>query len=175
METLEYSNGEITILWKPKICKHAGVCVAMLPKVYDPKARPWIRAENATTQELINQVAKCPSGALSIKTDVLFMEKNRTMESTKVVLENDHRGEVQVFDGDLKAGKMDIAIHGGKLTVFHTEVDPKFEGRGFAKSLLNQLVRYAKEHALKIIPRCPYVHAQFQRHPAEYSDIWFNG
>lgn len=67
METHEYSNGEITILWKPALCKHSGVCVRTLPQVYDPKAHPWIKIENATSEELLNQVAKCPSGALSIK------------------------------------------------------------------------------------------------------------
>lgn len=63
----EYSNGEITILWKSEKCIHSGICVQTLPKVYDPKAKPWIKAENATSQELFDQVAKCPSGALSIK------------------------------------------------------------------------------------------------------------
>lgn len=67
MERKEYSNGEITILWKPKLCIHSGVCVKTLPKVYNPNERPWIKPENATTQEIIDQVAKCPSGALSIK------------------------------------------------------------------------------------------------------------
>lgn len=67
MDTLEYSNGEITILWKPKICTHSAVCVKSLPNVYNPKARPWIRIENASTAELLDQVSKCPSGALSIK------------------------------------------------------------------------------------------------------------
>jgi uncharacterized Fe-S cluster protein YjdI len=71
MEKLEYSNGEITLLWKPKVCIHSGVCVKTLPQVYDPKARPWIRLENATTRELIHQVGRCPSGALSIKDDQL--------------------------------------------------------------------------------------------------------
>lgn len=67
METHEYTNGEITILWKPTLCIHAGVCVKMLPKVYNPKDRPWIKPENATTEELKVQIAKCPSGALSYK------------------------------------------------------------------------------------------------------------
>lgn len=67
MEEHLYSNGEITIVWKPKLCEHAAVCVKLLPKVYNPKARPWIQPENATSDELRNQVSKCPSGALSIK------------------------------------------------------------------------------------------------------------
>lgn len=61
----EYSNGEITIKWQPKICQHAGICVGALPKVYNPNASPWIAVENATTQEFKNQISKCPSGALS--------------------------------------------------------------------------------------------------------------
>jgi uncharacterized Fe-S cluster protein YjdI len=61
----EYSNGEITIKWQPKLCQHAAVCVKTLPKVYNPNNSPWITMENATTEALINQVHKCPSGALS--------------------------------------------------------------------------------------------------------------
>lgn len=67
METHEYNAGKITILWKPKVCIHAGVCVKMLPKVYNPKERPWIKTENATAEELKNQIEHCPSGALSYK------------------------------------------------------------------------------------------------------------
>ncbi|AKP50665.1 (4Fe-4S)-binding protein [Cyclobacterium amurskyense] len=61
----EYSNGEITIKWQPKKCQHAGVCVKMLPKVYNPQNKPWIAIENASTENLTNQVKKCPSGALT--------------------------------------------------------------------------------------------------------------
>ena len=34
---IEYTNGELTIIWQPGLCQHAGVCVKMLPKVYNPK------------------------------------------------------------------------------------------------------------------------------------------
>lgn len=64
----EYTNGEVTILWEASKCTHAGICVKTLPEVYNPKARPWIKAENApSSQALIDQVALCPSGALRIK------------------------------------------------------------------------------------------------------------
>ncbi|MDG4950347.1 (4Fe-4S)-binding protein [Weeksellaceae bacterium KMM 9724] len=67
MKTHEYSNGEVTILWKPDKCIHSGICVKTLPEVYNPKERPWIKPNNATTEQILDQVAKCPSGALSIK------------------------------------------------------------------------------------------------------------
>ncbi len=61
----KYANKDITIVWQPKICKHAAICVKSLPNVYKPKDKPWITIENASTEELINQINKCPSGALS--------------------------------------------------------------------------------------------------------------
>ena len=67
MSEHEYTNGDVTIIWKPELCAHAGICVKMLPKVYNPKNRPWIKPENATSAEIIKQVNQCPSGALSIK------------------------------------------------------------------------------------------------------------
>lgn len=63
----EYPNGEISVIWKPELCQHAGVCVKLLPKVYNPKEKPWIKVENATTEALKNQISKCPSGALSYR------------------------------------------------------------------------------------------------------------
>lgn len=69
METKEYTNGEITIVWKQELCTHSAMCVKTLPQVYNPRERPWIKMENATSDELRAQVAKCPSKALSIKED----------------------------------------------------------------------------------------------------------
>jgi len=66
-KVIGYTNGEITIMWKPEKCQHAGICVKMLPEVYNPKDRPWVKPENASTQQLIEQINKCPSGALTYR------------------------------------------------------------------------------------------------------------
>lgn len=60
----EYDNGEVVITWLPERCTHSGRCVRGLPAVFDPKKKPWIEIGNATSDELVNQVKKCPSGAL---------------------------------------------------------------------------------------------------------------
>lgn len=64
-KTVEYTNGEITIVWQPNLCIHAAKCVGTLPNVYKPKDSPWVQIENASTDELIAQIGLCPSGALS--------------------------------------------------------------------------------------------------------------
>ncbi|HOZ88194.1 MAG TPA: (4Fe-4S)-binding protein [Bacteroidia bacterium] len=60
-----YRNSEINILWQPGLCIHSGICFKGLPEVFDPRRKPWIIAGNAETQTMIDQVKKCPSGALS--------------------------------------------------------------------------------------------------------------
>ena len=63
---LSYKNDEITVLWKPELCKHSGRCVTQLPQVFDIKAKPWINVAGADAETIRTQVAKCPTGALSI-------------------------------------------------------------------------------------------------------------
>ena len=65
MATKEYSNGEITVIWKPKLCIHSGNCTKRLPEVFKPNIRPWVQIKKASTEEIKNAVEACPSGALS--------------------------------------------------------------------------------------------------------------
>lgn len=89
----EYTNGTITVVWKPGKCIHAKNCVNMLPEVYDPQARPWINVANASSEELEAQIKTCPSGALTYYwndgTKASATEDPATAEETKVeVIEN---------------------------------------------------------------------------------------
>ena len=66
--TKTYSNGEVTIVWKPSACIHSTNCwkkAGSLPEVFNPSEKPWIKPENASTERIIEQIKKCPSGALS--------------------------------------------------------------------------------------------------------------
>jgi uncharacterized Fe-S cluster protein YjdI len=61
-----YPKENIKVGWESEKCIHAAFCAKGLPSVFKPKDRPWIQVEGASTQEITDQVAKCPSGALSI-------------------------------------------------------------------------------------------------------------
>lgn len=63
--TKKYTNGEVTIVWKPEACIHSTNCFRGLGDVFDPKKKPWVNPQGADTQRIINQIKKCPSGALS--------------------------------------------------------------------------------------------------------------
>jgi predicted GNAT family acetyltransferase len=70
-------------------------------------------------------------------------------------------------------GEMVFTATPEMLTVHHTKVHKELEGKGVAGKLLAYMVAYARERHLKVLPLCPYVHAQFKRHPDQYDDIWF--
>lgn len=68
METSkEYSNGEVIVVWKPSECIHSGNCFRGLKEVFDPRKRPWVTLEGSTTDKIVSQIDKCPSGALSYR------------------------------------------------------------------------------------------------------------
>ena len=64
-----YQKEDIKVVWNQELCQHAGECVKGSPKVFNPNERPWIKTGGASKDEIIATVAKCPSGALSIKKD----------------------------------------------------------------------------------------------------------
>ncbi len=102
----EYTNGELTIVWKPAKCIHAAECVKALPKVYDPNRKPWIIAEGADTKALKEQIGKCPSGALSYFMNGEENKEEHSLETKVEVLENGPLlvyGTLSVVDKDGKA------------------------------------------------------------------------
>lgn len=65
-KTHSYTNGEVTVEWRPELCKHAARCATQLPQVFNPAAKPWVNMDGATSKEIAEQVARCPTGALKM-------------------------------------------------------------------------------------------------------------
>lgn len=94
------------------------------------------------------------------------------MEDVKLQLDEKGQGHFYIAETEEQVAEMVVSISNGLLTVYHTEVLPKAEGKGLAKQLLTAMVDHARKNGLKVIPLCPYVHAQFKRHPDIYADVW---
>jgi len=64
---IKYHNEDIIVVWKPEFCRHSGRCVTQLPSVFNLQSHPWINMQGASTEAIVSQVNKCPTGALSIR------------------------------------------------------------------------------------------------------------
>lgn len=93
-------------------------------------------------------------------------------EEVNLDLNENGKGHFYINENGEKIAEMEIGISANLLTAYHTEVLPKAEGRGMAKKLFNEMVRYATENKLKVKPLCSYVHAQLNRNPEAYKSIW---
>jgi uncharacterized Fe-S cluster protein YjdI len=113
--TKQYKTEELTIVWKPSICIHSRICFSGLVNVFNPSERPWIKPENATSESIMNQIDKCPSGALSY-----FKNNEVPLEviENEILMEVTQNGPLMVF-GDIKLKLNDGTVEQkNKVTAF---------------------------------------------------------
>ena len=67
--TREYISPAITVEWYAARCIHSAACVKALPKVFDPRRRPWIEIGDADADAVASAVLQCPTGALHFRRD----------------------------------------------------------------------------------------------------------
>lgn len=56
------------------------------------------------------------------------------------------------------------------ISAEHTHAPESMRGTGVAAALVEHMISDARANGFKIIPICPYVQAQYKRHP-EWADI----
>ncbi len=93
------------------------------------------------------------------------------MSDIEIVKEDgETRGRyVAVIDGheaELTYSKMGS----GNIIADHTGVPRELGGRGVGTALVETMIADARESGFRVMPLCPFVKAQFQRHP-EWADV----
>jgi len=97
-----YEHDGLTVTFDARRCYHAAECVRHLPSVFDSSARPWVRPERASADEIIAVVHRCPSGALRVSRDGERVEIAGEMVTTTVSRHGPLlvRGEVRIVRDD---------------------------------------------------------------------------
>ena len=62
-----YEGEEVTVTFDGGLCIHSEECVRGLPAVFDPTRKRWIRPDEASADQVVAVVARCPSGALRVR------------------------------------------------------------------------------------------------------------
>ena len=78
-----YKGKTITIYDNRAVCSHAGVCTDTLKNVWRMGIEPWIDADGAKRQAIIDVIKKCPSGALSYDDEHSAADEKATITVAK--------------------------------------------------------------------------------------------
>jgi predicted GNAT family acetyltransferase len=71
----------------------------------------------------------------------------------------------EIYGNDVLVGWLSYADQGVDRVFVHTEVDPAFEGQGYASLLVAEAVADVRARGRQVIASCPYVRRWFARHP----------
>lgn len=78
--------------------------------------------------------------------------------------DNGKQGKFTLYEHGEKAGELNYVWEDeNKLVIEHTEVDPKFSGKGFGKDLVMKAVEFARDKNIKIKPVCSYAKRVFEK------------
>jgi uncharacterized protein len=85
------------------------------------------------------------------------------MDGTVTNVPQEERYEARI-GGEL-AGFAVYRERPGLIAFMHTEVEPRFEGRGVGSALVNDALADASARGLAVLPFCPFVNSYIERHP----------
>jgi len=70
-------------------------------------------------------------------------------------------------DGEL-AGFAEYKLHDTSIVFPHTEIDPKFGGRGLGTTLIEYALNEVSQELLSVEPVCPFVSKYIGKNPEKY-------
>ena len=90
-------------------------------------------------------------------------------QNTRVADDREAR-RFELFLEDELAGFIDYKVTSAGLSFLHTEIDPRFGGRGLGSVLVRGALDAARSGGLSVLPFCPFVRRYIQEHP-EYLEL----
>jgi predicted GNAT family acetyltransferase len=76
----------------------------------------------------------------------------------------------EIHDDGQLAGFAQYHPFENEIAFIHTEIDPRFEGRGLGGALARAALDEARERGLGVLPFCPFIRGWIVKHP-EYTDL----
>lgn len=87
------------------------------------------------------------------------------------VLDNDDDSRYEVEEDRRLAGFAQYRLRPDRITVFHAEIRPEFQGRGLADRLAQETLEDIRRRGLVVVPTCPFFAAFIRKHPDEFLDL----
>jgi predicted GNAT family acetyltransferase len=86
------------------------------------------------------------------------------MADITVVRNEDKRRYEALVDGHV-AGFAQFRVEPGVTILWHTEVDPAYEGKGVGSALAREALDDVRARGEHVLAQCPFIAAYIKRHP----------
>jgi hypothetical protein len=87
-----------------------------------------------------------------------------------VVTDNPDEERYEITEDGALAGFIEYHARPGLVAMVHTEIDPRFEGRGLGSVLAKGALDDAAARNLQVLPFCPFVNRYIAEH-SEYVEL----
>jgi len=87
------------------------------------------------------------------------------------VRDNQEESRYEVLVGGRLAGFAQYRLDGKQITMYHTEVEPEYEGKGLGDELAHAALDDVRRRGLVLVPLCPFIAAYIRRRPGDYLDL----
>ena len=108
--------------------------------------------------------------ARALRSTVARLRARRALEV--VIHEAPDRARYEALVGRNVAGYASYDRQPGLVMLLHTEIAPRFRGRGVASTLLRELLGDIRRNEELVLPVCPFVRGYLRRHRAYADLIW---
>jgi len=72
-------------------------------------------------------------------------------------------------DGEI-AGFINYHLRGGAISLLHAEIEPRSRGNGLGGRLVRDMLDWARDRGLEVLPFCPFVRNWIAEH-RDYADL----
>lgn len=101
---------------------------------------------------------------------IVQRKKEKFMSEIAVTDETTHGAYRVEVEGSDKPAELTWQARGNARIADHTFTPPAARGKGIALKLVEFMVQDARDTGFTIVPQCPYVAAQFRKHP-DWADV----
>ena len=86
------------------------------------------------------------------------------------VVDDEQKHRFEIYEGDEVAGFVEYKLRDGVIALIHTQIEPRFEGRGLGSRLARQVLDDARRRGRSVLPFCPFIRGWIAKHP-DYVDL----
>ena len=97
-------------------------------------------------------------------------KKEKLMPEIVITDETTHGAYSMNVEGSDRPAELTWQARGPARVADHSFTPPAARGKGIAFDLVEFMVQDARDKGFTIVPQCPYVAAQFRKHP-EWADV----